>query len=239
MTKHECKPGPVSQPRTRGHGSGNREGRPTGETIRGGLVSNRVLVQPVTWVVSTMMGRTKITFGLLIAAFAAAGLWSSLHQLAQIRASAHGHDSLVVLLAPHHAFTVLGPLTPVLLLIAAAMRARQQSNGSWLPDVGARELVGSCVLLEGAELASGSMAHSWAVTSALVLVARTVSLLLAVLAVTVVRFVARHIVLMHGVREVVPLLLNMLGRDDVIHPSLAWLARRSRRGPPAFLPAAA
>jgi hypothetical protein len=184
------------------------------------------------------MGRTKITSGLLIAAFAAAGLWSSLHQIAQIRASAHGHDSLVVLLAPHHAFTVLGPLTPLLLLVTAAMRARH-SGKSWLPSIGARELVGSCVLLEGAELASGSMAHSWLVTSVLLLAAMAVSILLALLAVKVVQLVTSRIGRSrrsHEGPDVLPVWLR--GRVDVTHPSRVWLARRSRRGPPALLPVA-
>lgn len=184
------------------------------------------------------MGRVRITSGLLIAAFAAAGLWSSLHQLLQIRASAHGHDSLVVLLAPHHAFTVLGPLTPLLLLVTAAMRARHFGR-SWLPSIGARELVGSSLLLEGAELASGSMAHSWLVTSMLILAAMSVSLLLALLAVKVVRIVTSRLERLRPSYAVVAPFVVFVGRVDVTHPSRIWLARRSRRGPPKFPCAAA
>ena len=189
-------------------------------------------------VASRPMVRMRILFGLLIAAFAAAGLWASLHELAQIRASAHGHDSLLVLLAPHHAFTILGPLTPLLLLVTAALRARR-SGSAWRPSIGMRELVGSSLLLEGAELASGSMAHNWLITAVLIFAAMTVSLVLGLLAVKVVRVIAGRLGSEPSGRAAGVPIVALPRRVDVTHPSRAWLARRSRRGPPAFLCAAA
>ncbi len=184
------------------------------------------------------MVRMRILFGLLIAAFAAAGLWASLHELAQIRASAHGHESMLALVAPHHAVTVLGPLTPLLLLVTAALRARR-AGGAWLPSVGMRELVGSSLLLEGAELASGSMAHSWLITAILIFAAMTVALVLGLLAVKVVRVIANRIGGAVIGRAASARVVVLPRQVDVTHPSRTWLARRSRRGPPAFVCAAA
>lgn len=185
------------------------------------------------WVCCRAMEFTRQRWlGVLLAALAAAGLWSSLHQLAQLGEREHGHHSLLVLLAPHHLVTILGPLTPLLLLVAAAIRARR-CGGTVVSQIGGRALVGSTIALEGAELLSGSMAHGWLVTVALVLVAVVVSWIVGRIALQVVRAVARRFATRRSHPRARHAACSYGLSLDTRHPSRTWLARRSRRGPPA------
>ncbi len=178
--------------------------------------------------VTAMHVRMQLWLGFLLAALAAVGLWSSVHELARVGAAAHGHGSWYAHVSPHHLVSVIGPLAPLMLICAVACRVRGAGEAV---GVRARELGLAIGGIELAEVASGSADHGWIMTVCLVFIALAASWIVGRVMVRVVQSIlgrSRDSEVLRGPVEADARFVS----DDSGHPSRTWLARNARRGPP-------